>query len=130
MTQAVLQGPLYGLEAMTKQSHLRFDLRFLALDKLMNISNGSRFVYYKEARRYLGILLHLNRLETRSLLLEMSKQGLVSFDMRGKIWIGNRHSRHGQCRKPHFDCKKKQDETFEFTIRTFSSLKSFISLSF
>lgn len=70
-----------------------FDLRLVALGKLRDYSDGARFVHYRDARRRLGVLLHLSKLETRRLLLEMAQDGLISFDLRGKVWLENRHSR-------------------------------------
>ena len=66
---------------------LEFDLRLLGFDKLKVFSNGSRCVYYKDARKYLCRLFHMDKLQGRRLLLEMSRIGLVSFDMRGKLWL-------------------------------------------
>ena len=90
MIHAGRQEPESQSQETRHSKPCRFDLRLLALAKLKDLSNGSGFVYYREARRHLGMLLHLPKLEARRLLLEMSKAGLISFDLRGKLWLGNR----------------------------------------
>lgn len=65
----------------------RFDLRILALDKLKNEAEETGFIYYRNARAVLGRALHLPKRESRRLLLEMAKSGLIRFDMKGRIFF-------------------------------------------
>jgi len=63
-----------------------YDLRVLGLEKLRNKINGDGFLTYKEARCVLGRAFHLKKLQCRSLLLEMSKNGLIYFK-KNKIFL-------------------------------------------
>jgi hypothetical protein len=64
-----------------------FDLRHLALDKLMTYACGYDYIEYREATMVLGRVLHLRKGQTRILLLQMSKDNMIKFDARGKIWF-------------------------------------------
>lgn len=64
---------------------LKFDLRVLALEKLKYAANGSVFLKYKQARCVLGRSLHLPKQQARKLLLQMAHDGLIKFNVKGKI---------------------------------------------
>ncbi len=66
---------------------LKFDLRSLAYSKLQTTARGADFLEYREARTILGRSLHLPKPEARLLLLEMSRVGLIKFDVKGRIFL-------------------------------------------
>jgi len=67
-----------------------YDLRGLALLKLRNLSKGAPYLHYREARQHLCRLFHLSKLQARRLILELSREGHISFDVKGRIWLGEK----------------------------------------
>ena len=64
-----------------------FDLRELAFQKLKAASENLDNLNYKDARRILGKTLHLPKIQSRLLLLQMSKDGMLRFDCKGRIFL-------------------------------------------